>query len=149
MEIQQRCQFVKYFIHLNSRWPLWLENSIMSKFPYFLFKQINDVDRTIKYWNKDKGDWMFFFVSHGLHFKCKTNSIVTNAGLRVFIECLCESFYAKQFGHVQYIPRNMHTVFALLCFVVVIHWLIFPHPSGLLHWHCGNLTISPVPAKQP
>ena len=50
---------------------------------------------------------------------------------------------------VQYIPRNMHTVFALLCFVVVIHWLIFPYPSSLLHWHCGNLTIAPVPAKQP
>ena len=50
---------------------------------------------------------------------------------------------------VQYIPRNMPTVFALLCFVVVIHWLIFPYPSGLLHWHCGNLTIAPVPAKQP
>ena len=43
----------------------------------------------------------------------------------------------------------MHTVFALLCFVVVIYWLIFPYPSGLLHWHCGNLTIAPVPAKQP
>ena len=43
----------------------------------------------------------------------------------------------------------MHTVFALLCFVVVIHWLIFPYPSGLLHWHCGNLTIAPAPAKQP
>ena len=43
----------------------------------------------------------------------------------------------------------MHTVFALLCFVVVIHWLFFPYPSGLLHWHCGNLTIAPVPAKQP
>ena len=39
--------------------------------------------------------------------------------------------------------------FALLCFVVVIHWLIFPYPSVLLHWHCGNLTIAPVPAKQP
>ena len=51
--------------------------------------------------------------------------------------------------HIQYIPRNMHTVFALLCFVVVIHWLIFPYPSGLLHWHCGNLTIAPVPTKQP
>ena len=51
--------------------------------------------------------------------------------------------------HLQYIPRNMHTVFALLWFVVVIHWLIFPYPSGLLHWHCGNLTIAPVPAKQP
>ena len=50
---------------------------------------------------------------------------------------------------LQYIPRNMHTVFVLLCFVVVIHWLIFPYPSGLLHWHCGNLTIAPVPAKQP
>ena len=50
---------------------------------------------------------------------------------------------------LQYIPINMHTVFALLCFIVVIHWLIFPYPSGLLHWHCGNLTIAPVPAKQP
>ena len=50
---------------------------------------------------------------------------------------------------VQYTPRNMHTVFALLCFVVVIHWLIFPYPSDLLHWHCGNLTIAPVPVKQP
>ena len=50
---------------------------------------------------------------------------------------------------LQYIPRNMHTVFALLCFAVVIYWLIFPYPSGLLHWHCGNLTIAPVPAKQP
>ena len=49
---------------------------------------------------------------------------------------------------LQYIPRNMHTVFASLCFVVVIHWLVFPYPSGLLHWHCGNLTIAPVPAKQ-
>ena len=49
----------------------------------------------------------------------------------------------------QYIPRNMHTVFVLLCIVVVIHWLIFPYPSGLLLWHCGNLTIAPVPAKQP
>ena len=55
----------------------------------------------------------------------------------------------KSVIEVQYIPRNMHTVFALLCFVVVIHWLIFPYPSGLLHWHCGNLTIAPVPAKQP
>ena len=42
----------------------------------------------------------------------------------------------------------MHTVFALLCFVVVIHWLIFPYPSGLLHWHCGNLTIAPCSASK-
>ena len=56
---------------------------------------------------------------------------------------------AQILKHLQYTPRNMHTVFALLCFVVVIHWLIFPYPSGLLHWHCGNLTIALVPAKQP
>ena len=61
-----------------------------------------------------------------------------------YAQAIC--YYA---GEVQYIPRNMHTVTALLCFVVVIHWLIFPYPSGLLHWHCGNLTIAPVPAKQP
>ena len=62
--------------------------------------------------------------------------------VRLFSFCVCER-------DVQYIPRNMHTVFALLCFVVVIHWLIFSYPSGLLHWHCGNLTIASVPAKQP
>ena len=61
----------------------------------------------------------------------------------------CYLFVKKPLSQLQYIPRNMHTVFALLCFVVVIHWLIFPYPSGLLHWHCGNLTIAPVPAKQP
>ena len=58
-------------------------------------------------------------------------------------------YWPSSSTHIQYIPRNMHTVFALLCFVVVIHRLIFPYPSGLLHWHCGNLTIAPVPAKQP
>ena len=63
--------------------------------------------------------------------------------------CMIQRATAKKTLYVQYIPRNMHTVFALLCFVVVIHWLIFPYPSGLLHWHCGNLTIAPVPAKQP
>ena len=50
---------------------------------------------------------------------------------------------------LQYVAMNMHTVFALLYIVVVIYGLIFPYPSGLLHWHCGNLTIAPVPAKQP
>ena len=59
------------------------------------------------------------------------------------------SVYSMELWDVQYIPRNMHTVFVLLCFVVVIHWLIFPYRTGLLHWHCGNLTIAPVPAKQP
>ena len=58
----------------------------------------------------------------------------------VFVICLdfpCSVIYTLSLSNLfmQYIPRNMHTVFALLCFVVVIHWLIFPYPSGLLHWH--------------
>ena len=69
---------------------------------------------------------------------------------RAIIPCLSPSCNQRvRPQSLQYIPRNMHTVFALLCFVVVIHWLIFPYPSGLFHWHCGNLTIAPVPAKQP
>ena len=48
------------------------------------------------------------------------------------------------------ISQEICTRFLLCCALfLVIHWLIFPYPSGLLHWHCGNLTIAPVPAKQP
>ena len=48
------------------------------------------------------------------------------------------------------ISQEIYTRFLLCCaLVVVIHCLIFPYPSGLLHWHCGNLTIAPVPATQP
>ena len=39
----------------------------------------------------------------------------------------------------------------LLCWALLwlyIDWF-FPYPSGLLRWHCGNLTIAPVQAKQP
>ena len=63
--------------------------------------------------------------------------------------CITELWLLSSRTNIQYIPRNMHTVFALLCFVVIKHWLIFPYQSALLHWHCGNLTIAPVPAKQP
>ena len=46
-------------------------------------------------------------------------------------------------------PKKYAHGFCFAVLVVVIHWLIFPYPTGLLHWHCGNLTIAPVPAKQP
>ena len=71
----------------------------------------------------------------------KAEIMTTRPKFRDTVGCRCVK--------LQYITRNMHTVFALLCFVVVIHWLISPYPSGLLHWHWGNLTIAPVPAKQP
>ena len=48
------------------------------------------------------------------------------------------------------ISQEICTRFLFCCALLwFIHWLIFPYPSGLLHWHCGNLTIAPVPAKQP
>ena len=88
------------------------------------------------------------------------NYVPSNVFKFYLYHCMCFTCIMLQFScdifaifiyvfDIQYIPRNRHTVFALLCFVVVIHWLIFPYPSGLLHWHCGNLTIAPVPAKQP
>ena len=55
---------------------------------------------------------------------------------RTYIENIVTTVYPKKYAHGY-------------CFAVVIHWLIFPYPSGLLHWHCGNPTIAPVPAKQP
>ena len=46
--------------------------------------------------------------------------------------------------HVQYIPRNMHTVCCALlcCGFAIVHneftWSIYPYSSGLLCWHWGN-----------
>ena len=101
----------------------------------------NDVNHAVKIiWLRSTESWIlgysyfYYSMSHGLLTPCRKMAGIS----------------APPFDkwHLQYIPRNMHTVFALLCFVVVIHCLIFPYPSGLLHWHCGNLTIAPVPAKQ-
>ena len=60
-----------------------------------------------------------------------------------------KTFHADVDNPYTVYPKKYAHGFALLCFVVVIHWMIYPYPSGLLHWHCGNLTIAPVPAKQP
>ena len=92
--------------------------------------------------------WEIWTINHYLglghnDMRCVSSYVLTVATtLQKYYPSMCTL-------HIQYIPRNMHTVFALLCFVVVIHWLIFPYPSGLLHWHCGNLAIAPVPARQP
>ena len=90
------------------------------------------------YWRLSPGATIiFFYLCNIVKWQARVQNLYTI------------SRYGKVDYIIQYIPRNMHTVFALLCFVVVIHWLMFPYPSGLLHWHCGNLTIAPVPAKQP
>ena len=48
------------------------------------------------------------------------------------------------------ISQEICTRFLLCCALLwlYIDWFS-PYQSGLLHWHCGNLTIAPVPAKQP
>ena len=48
------------------------------------------------------------------------------------------------------ISQEICTRFLLCCALLwlYIDWFSHIH-QGLLHWHCGNLTIAPVPAKQP
>ena len=58
-------------------------------------------------------------------------------------------------GQQQYsISQEMCTRFCcalLCCGYAIVHneftWSIYPYSSGLLCWHCGNLTIAPVPVK--
>ena len=52
------------------------------------------------------------------------------------------------FQHSNILTRASHH-WCLASNIVLVHWLIFPYPPGLLRWHCGNLTIALVPAKQP
>ena len=113
---------------------LWLNifTSRYKKSRFVWWRDINCVLLTMQYKTHEPIGFSYISIYSFIHGSHNTN---------------CRPYVSL--SHIQYIPRNMHTVFALLCFVVVIHWLIFPYPSGLLHWHCGNLTIAPVPAKQP
>ena len=47
----------------------------------------------------------------------------------------------------------MHIFCALVCYSHIIvdwsMWFCYPYSSGLLHWHCDKLMISPVPVMQP
>ena len=51
-------------------------------------------------------------VSAGNLVKMASAVFVNSTGIRHLIQYV---------GGIQYIPRNMHTVFAMLCVVVVIH----------------------------
>ena len=137
----------------------WMSSGSIKVHPYFLYVWKLIWHRLLKYhsWNTM------------IRYSCTVNNMITwlrmepmhqqasnwtsSAGIfRFRLQKHWHSNFAYNFHNwhmIQYIPRNRHTVFALLCFVVVILWLIFPYPAGLPHWHCGNLTIAPVPAKQP
>ena len=48
------------------------------------------------------------------------------------------------------ISQEICTRLLLCCALLWLYIYWFSHiTSGLLHWHCGNLTIAPVLAKQP
>ena len=57
----------------------------------------------------------------------------------LIMPCPRHKVYPKKYAH--------GFCFAVLCCGYTL--TDFPYPSGSLHWHCGNLTIAPVPAKQP
>ena len=110
-------------------------NSFLYHWPRNIFSNKNGLDKLL---------WISCISN--LHTKLR---IISRSVPGLATDSVCHVWGRRWTACLQYIPRNMHTVIALLCFVVVIHWLIFPYPPGSLHWHCGNLTIAPVPAKQP
>ena len=130
----------RFFVYVREQWSQMWTNQF-----FFLFEIMNLA------WSGHEGYIMS--VCSKLNVCIPWNMPDKMFGVICIFECrFCRAAYLFMSVSrlmVQYIPRNMHTVFALLCFVVVIYWLIFPFPSGLLSWHCGNLTIAPVPAKQP
>ena len=70
---------------------------------------------------------------------CIKSSVSGECCIRYYTVVSLATVYPKTYAHG----------FCFAVLFVVIYWLIFPYPSGLLHCHCGNLTIAPVPAKQP
>ena len=120
------CSAQKLFINCS----VWLS----------LAKRTNEVPHISSTWSSTISPQ--FYLVLGFFCQCVIKPIILARNQ-------CENERLTWRVKLQYIPRNMHTDFALLCFVVVKHWLVFPYPLGLLHWHCGNLTIAPVPAKQP
>ena len=154
------CEFILVHLYLKHRriskcTDLWdWDTAKVSQSVYFFFVHVNvyGTDMLLRFAVVISLMWFNFPISSGLWLpQCQRSNpeeygwtrAAGDQNKRQHIDGVHIS------GDVQYTPRNMHTVFALLCFVVVIHWLIFPYPSGLLHWHWGNLTIAPVPAKQP
>ena len=84
----------------------------------------NIMDFINRYWNNEA--WYFIDGNRIYPLDCK------------LFYCPTATVYLKKYAHG-------------FCFAVFCcgYTLIFPYPSGLLHCHCGNLTIAPVPAKQP
>ena len=68
--------------------------------------------------------------------QCDMLGVSTNSDCAI---TRCYTVYPKKYAH--------GFCFAVLCCGYTL--TDFPYPSGLLYWHCGNLTIAPVPAKQP
>ena len=114
---------------------------MLTKLLHWLWRVFQDNNFRCSQRRQFRSQWYFCSRDYTHSQSLRNSCYVSRAGTSNYIPQIL--------WDVEYIPRNMHTVFALLCFVVVTHWLIFPYPSGLLHWHCGNLTIAPVPAKQP
>ena len=98
-------------------------------------------------------DWTGLHIVNPIQFNCPNyikNEFVVRA------DCLNVNTMKQITGialngdqvSLQYIPKNMHMVFALMCFVMVAYRLIYPYPPGLLHWHCGKPTIALLPVKK-
>ena len=77
-----------------------------------------------------------------------SRSSVSNSVVVIRQRCCYNTAKYNETLYTVYPKKYAHGFcFAVLCCGYTL--TDFPYPSGLLHWHCGNLTIAPVPAKQP
>ena len=60
---------------------------------------------------------------------------------------LVETGRISRAAQVQCGPWKMHRVCYCITVFSWILWFVDPNPSGLHHWHWGNLVIAPVPVK--
>ena len=70
---------------------------------------------------------------------CLSSSLFQLATKETLQLCITGPLYGEVTGgfHVQYIPRNMHTVFVVLCFVVVMQSFIMNSHEVFIHIHQG------------
>ena len=86
----------------------------------------------------NKVAWVWPLLVSCQHYAEKI-TLKSNLHWKYVINKVWYTVYPKKYAHA--------FCFAVLCCGYTL--TDFPYPSDLLHWHCGNLTIAPVPVKQP
>ena len=112
-----------------------------------------DMKHVLKLWRSSMKNHWFSSLLEWTRCICLRDTTITSIWFQSFIHNFALSnelrtHEAVRINGITVYPKKYAHGF---CFAVLCcgYTLISPYPSGLLHWHWGNLTIAPVPAKQP